>query len=276
VEVNGAEVFRSPNFIGLAESADLILVDSDAVKEMLASLGATLRNKIAVHFNSAADTRRFYPKETAHCRRLLQLPQNAFLIANVSTFQPHHDFSTLIRAFRKVASVLPNAHLMFLGHGPRYEEVRLEIADLREQGRVSMHGSVPILALPTYICAADVCINLFTPAKLVEGNLKAQKLYDYLACGRPAIEAVDFQCELPTWAREGLFLVPAASADEVAKAIHAIAADQEEASARARRARDWVVRNRSWYEVTEITLEHIRRVMGHNEHVDGRGKGGFA
>lgn len=263
LEVNGRDDFTYPDFPALAKVVDLILVDSESQRVQLIEHAGVSPDRVRIHPNSAADEAAFAPVPQAEARAALGLPADRPVLAHVSTFWSHHDFETIERGYRLLLNEEGSCPplLLFVGDGPQREAVERRFADLRDQGHVTFVGAVDKSQLKTYIGAADICLNLFTANKLHEGNLKGQKLYDYVACARPTIEAIDTNFPLEAWAQSLLYTVPPASPKELAEAIATILMNPEEWQERAQQGREHILRHRTWKAATQVTLQHIERAL---------------
>lgn len=257
LEVNGLMNLGNPTFHRLVNSVDLVLLDNEELAEKLCRETGLPRERAAVHVSPGVDAEHFRPMDSASCRQTLGLPPDRFDILHVSGFQPHHDFATLGAAFRKLRERDPRYLLVLLGAGPRFDEVRSSLADLIASGDLLMPGMVSTELLPTYIGAADVCINLFTQANLQAGNLRAFKLYEYAACARPTIEAIDSNLAVAPWASSCLGLVPAESVADVVEAVDQIRCQPLVWQERCAVGRRFVEDNRDWTAATRTTLGAI-------------------
>lgn len=257
LEVNGLMSLGNPPFHRLVNLVDLVLLDSEEMAEKLCRETGLPPARAAVHLSPGVDAEHFRPMDPIACRRTLGLGAERVVVLHVSGFQPHHDFATLTAAFRTLREQDRRYLLVLLGAGPRHDEIRASVADLVASGGVLMPGMVPTTLLPTYIGAADVCINLFTMANLQAGNLRAFKLYEYAACARPTVEAIDARLPVASWASSCLGLVPAESVKDVVQAIDQIRQQPQAWQERCAAGRLFVENNRDWTAATRTTLGAI-------------------
>jgi glycosyltransferase involved in cell wall biosynthesis len=90
-------------------------------------------------------------------RRVLQLPEDAFVFANVGRLHPDKDQGTLIRAFAAVAPHHPQARLLLIGQGRCETEYRTLAEQLHIEDRVHLAGMVP--DAPTLFSAFDAYVS---------------------------------------------------------------------------------------------------------------------
>jgi len=263
LELNGSTGINTQTFQRFGQAMDLILVDSPEMQHRLESLFPTTAPRVATHRHPATNTSIFRPQSLSDCRTELLLPQLSPVILHVSGFQRQHDFETIVDATASLVHEFPDIKLILLGDGPRREEVaKLAMAKLSPHHYL-MPGSVPPHIVASYISAADVCINTFTRVALQDGNLRAYKLYEYMACERPVIEAIDATRQVDAWAQEILHLVPAESPSAVTSALREILLHPERTIRRVIAGRAYVNTFRTWDTAAKETLGLISRLYDH-------------
>jgi glycosyltransferase involved in cell wall biosynthesis len=263
LEINGSDILPDPRFSAFARTMDLILVDSEPLRDQCIGVTHLPPSKVAVHLSPAFDEAELHQVDQSVARRRLGVHQRDRLVVHVSGFQPHHDFLTIERAFRNLyARGEPHCpRLVLIGDGPSWARESARFADLVHAGIVYMPGYLPLDRVQDYLAAADVCINLFTASRLVDGNLRAFKLYQYIGCGCPTIEAVDDSLPIDDWAREALCLIPPGSAEALVQAIRNVLDDAPSWQSRAMRGREYMLEHRTWRAAAESTLSHLDRVL---------------
>jgi glycosyltransferase involved in cell wall biosynthesis len=261
LEINGIKQLHKPVFHRLLSVVDLVLVDSEDLRERLCKVTGLIPDRSAVHVSPGVDAAHFRPMDLALCRDTLELPQDRIVLLHVSSFQPHHDFATLIAAFRRLVAQDRRYLLLLIGAGPRWNEVRAGVADLITKGQVIMPGMVSRERVPVFIGSADVCINLFTLEELQAGNLRAFKLYEYTACARPVVESIRRELAVAPWATACLGLVSAGSVADVVAAVQAVRAHPQEWQERAVAGRRHVEATRQWTHSAQSSMNAIGRLL---------------
>ncbi|MCY4330603.1 MAG: glycosyltransferase [Endozoicomonadaceae bacterium] len=79
-------------------------------------------------------------------RKKLNLPDEAFVFANVGRLHPDKDQSTLIKAFSKVHLSLPNSVLVIVGTGRLEQQLKQEAIHLNIDKKVYFLGKIPQVA----------------------------------------------------------------------------------------------------------------------------------
>ena len=93
-----------------------------------------------------------------------------------------HEFETVIRAARRLATEMPNVLFAFVGVGPRLSEVRDATDGMQN---VEFHDYVDRSRLGDTLASADVHLVTLRPEMV--GLLVPSKIYGILAAARPTI-----------------------------------------------------------------------------------------
>ena len=254
LELNGSAGMTSAVFRQFTLAMDLVLVDSPEMCARVTSLLGDEGPRVAVHKHPATNTAVFRPIPMATARTQLNLPQTGPVILHVSGFQRHHDFATVIESVAQLVPEFPDILLALAGDGPRHDEIAAMATERLGASHLIMPGSMPPERVAMFIGAANVCVNTLTSEVLRDGNLRAFKLYEYMACARPVIEAIDETRALPDWARDYLYLIPAESTSATTTAIRDIIAQPDPWAKRSSAGRGYVERYRTWDAAVKETL----------------------
>jgi glycosyltransferase involved in cell wall biosynthesis len=225
----------------------------------LASVAAPFSRRVAIGRYYGVDVDRFRPatsEERAALRARLDLPARAFLIVLSSRISHEKDPETVLQAVAFARARGLDAVVLNLGGGYREflalaARIGVPDADAWVLGRPAAH---PMKELADYYRAADA---------LVQGSLEE-------GLGFSPLEAL--ACEVPvvasavgglTHLREVATLTPRRDAVAMASAILQIASNPDTARARARRGRDYVVRQwsraRAFAELQQVLAEAAGR-----------------
>jgi glycosyltransferase involved in cell wall biosynthesis len=167
-----AEVFRT---------ADALAVVSDALVAYVTQRGAAA-NRVHV-IRNAVDTARFHPQVPK--TRLPGVPDDAFVVGFSGSLKAWHGLDTLLPAFRAFRDLVPSAHLLVVGEGPRKPWVEGYVAGAGLEDAITLTGWVGHDDLPGLIARMDVAT---APYPAAEGHyFSPLKLYEYLALGRPIV-----------------------------------------------------------------------------------------
>jgi glycosyltransferase involved in cell wall biosynthesis len=199
-----AEVFRN---------ADALAVVSDELIPYVTRRGA---DPARVHvIGNAVDTRAFHPGVAPDSD--LAIDPGAFVVGFTGSLKPWHGIEVLLRAFRELRAVLPSAHLLIVGDGPRraWVEGYAEAAGLTSA--VTLAGWVPHQRLPALIARMDAATAPYPEA---DGHyFSPLKLYEYLAVGRPVVASRIGQCATLLEGTGAGLLVPPGDPEALAAAL---------------------------------------------------------
>ena len=163
---------------GFAAQADAVLAPSAVIRDELHARG--VRTPIAV-VPTGVDLDLFRPGDRAAARRRLDLGDAEPLVLYVGRLDREKSVDRVLLAFERVASTLPAARLVLVGHGTEAERLRRLAGALSVAGRIRFLGLWPHDALTECYQAADVF--LFASETETQGLVLAEAA----ACGLPAV-----------------------------------------------------------------------------------------
>ena len=259
IELNGHEGLDRPKNEGFLKLAARILVDDLGISVAVEQRFPHLANRVRLHTTFVTDTDHFVPQDRDRACAALGLDSDAFHMIHVSSFQPWHDFDTMLAGVQLAQGRTERRlQLHLIGDGPRFNEVKKKIVDAGLGNLVTLVGRVAYAALPMRIAGSNLALDIIRRSKLDQGkNLGAYKVYEYIACNRPVITAVSETFDPPEWAEKGLALVPPESADALADQILSIIEDPDTWRDRTASARNYVLRERNWIAATKTTMQQI-------------------
>lgn len=163
------------------------------VVTVTAGLAREMGKRHAIHasrlavIENGANTRLFRPLDKTQCRRKLGLDLESRWICFVGGLYRWHGVDTLIRALPLMdAHPLP-VKLLIVGDGPCKAELEALVNALGVSGRVRFAGQVPYGNVPYYLGACDLGVGSFTRERNEKIGGSTMKVYEYVACGRPAV-----------------------------------------------------------------------------------------
>jgi glycosyltransferase involved in cell wall biosynthesis len=162
-------------------SADALAVVSDELVGYVTDRGA---ERARVHvIRNAVDTARFTP--LAPRTAVPGIEDDAFVVGFSGSLKAWHGLDTLLPAFRALRAVLPRAHLLVVGEGPRKAWIEGYATGAGIAEAVTLTGWVGHEDLPGLIARMDVAT---APYPAAEGHyFSPLKLFEYLAVGRPVV-----------------------------------------------------------------------------------------
>lgn len=128
----------------------------------------------------------FQPVDKSEIRTKLQLPANAYILAYIGSFYPHHGLFDTLRIFKTIKQKEPKVKLLMVGDGSLKNGLKIYAENNGLADDIIWAGRVPMSEIPAFISAADACVLLFnTNNGHVTG--RSIKILEYMSCARPVI-----------------------------------------------------------------------------------------
>ncbi len=215
--------------------ADHLLVNSPAYRDYLLARGIP-GEKISFIPNGV-DTAMFDPAADATELRVQWGLEGKFVVTYAGALGPANDIDTLLGAARYLQD-MPQVHILLVGDGK--DRPRLErLAAAWHLQNVTFVGARPKAEMPRFLAASDACVAILRNIPMFRTTYP-NKVFDYMAAGRPTILAIDGVIrEVVEAARGGIF-VPPGDARALAEGIRHLARHPEEARRMGQNARAYV------------------------------------
>jgi glycosyltransferase involved in cell wall biosynthesis len=215
-----------------------LLVNSPAYRDYLIERGVP-SEKVSLIANGV-DPSLFSPEiEDSSIRNEFKF-QDKFVVTYAGAFGMANDLDTLIRAADRLRS-RNDIHILLVGDGKERERLYDEVAKRRLEN-VSFFGARPKREIPAVLAASDACVAILKNIAMFRTTYP-NKVFDYMAAGRPTILAIDGVIrDVIEKADGGIFCMPG---DDVAlaDAILALTENPVRAKQMGAAARQYVVRN---------------------------------
>lgn len=166
-------------------SADRVLVVSERMKRALVTIRSLDPSKVSVS-EDGVDLSLFNPQlpRGLACGKY-GIPAEGPLILFVGVLSPREGIDRLIKAMKHVVGKYPEAKLIVVGGGGTVVDISSQlkelVSDLGLEKNVIFVGKVKHQEVPSFIIDSDICVAPFT------SGFSPIKVYEYLACGKPAI-----------------------------------------------------------------------------------------
>lgn len=213
---------------GFAAQADAVLAPSAVIRDELHARG--VRAPIAV-VPTGVDLNRFRPGDRDAARRSLGVGDTEPLVLYVGRLDREKSVDRVLSAFERVASTIPAARLVMVGHGTEAARLRRIAAGLPVAERIRFLGRRPHDVLAECYQAADVF--LFASETETQGLVLAEAA----ACGVPAVAVNAPGCDEVV--RDGdTGILTKSDPAALAEAVIGLLLDPERRRTMARRARE--------------------------------------
>ncbi len=235
-------VLQNPLLIRLSEwlerflynHADQVMVNSPGFVDHVRARGA---NEIALIPNGA-ETDMFDPQDTGMSFRAAHDLQGKFVALYAGAHGMSNDLGVLLEAARLLAG-RADIRIVLLGDGKDKPDLMAQAERMGLQN-VQFLPPAPKSQMGAALAGTDACIAILKPIPLY-GTVYPNKVFDYMAAGRPVILAIDGVIrQVVEEAGAGVFVPPGDPA-ALAEAIRALADDPEYARQMGRRGRQHVV-----------------------------------
>jgi glycosyltransferase involved in cell wall biosynthesis len=258
-------VLRNPLLIGasrwlerfLYRRADRVMVNSPGFIEHVTRRGARWVELVP----NGADPEMFDPQAEGRAYRAAHGLDGKFLVLYAGAHGLSNDLGVVLDAARLLADQ-PAIQFALVGDGKEKARLQAQAAGL---GNVAFLPPVPKARMCEVLAAADACLAILKPLEMYKTTYP-NKVFDYMAAGRPVVLAIDGVIRaVVEKTGAGLFAAPG-SAEQIACAVRALAADPQRARAMGLAGRRAVERHFSRRALAEKLLLVIEDMRG----LDGR------
>lgn len=240
----GMGVLRNPVLIALSRrlestlywAASHILVNSPAYRDYLLAKGIDPA-KITLIPNGVSPEM-FDPGADAGAFRARHQVADKFVVTYSGALGQANDIPVILNAADRLRDK-ENIHFLLVGDGKDREALQTQTLE-RALSNVTFTGSVPKNEMSDVLAASDACIATLQNIPMFTTTYP-NKVFDYMAAGRPTILAIDGVIREVIDACEGGLFVPPGDAPALAQAILTLASDPARGRAMGQRARNYVV-----------------------------------
>ena len=215
--------------------ADHLLVNSPAYRDYLIEKGIP-EEKISFIPNGV-DTSMFNPMDGGESVRQEFGLDDKFLVSYAGALGLANDIETALRAARRLQD-MTRIHFLLVGDGK--ERPRLE-QQAREWGlsNVTFVGVRPKSEMPRFLAASDACLAILKDIPMFRTTYP-NKVFDYMAAGRPTILAIDGVIRQVVESAQGGVFVPPGDDEALADAIAYLVNHPQRAQEMGQNARRYV------------------------------------
>ena len=251
-------VLKNPLLISMAEwledflyrRADRVMVNSPGFLEHVKSRGA---KRVELIPNSA-DPSMFDPHDDGSAFRRDHNLQDKFVAMYAGAFGMSNDLGVVLDCAR-ILSNSPEIQIVLLGDGKEKPALQARAEELK-LFNVTFLPSVPKSEMPHALAGADACLAILKPLEEYKRTYP-NKVFDYMAAGRPVALAIDGVIrEVVERAECGFFSEPG-SPNALAEVITKLASDGTKARQMGMNGRKYLEQNFSREKVAEQLIKLI-------------------
>ena len=204
----------------LYRNADRVMVNSPGYVDHVQDLGAKQVELIP----NGADAGMFDPAKDGAMFRSSHSLEDKFVILYAGAHGMSNDLGVVLDAAQLVRDE-PKIHIVLLGDGKEKANLQARAAEM-ELENLSFIASVPKSGMANALAASDACLAILKPIEWYKTTYP-NKVFDYMAAGRPVILAIDGVIrEVVDAANCGIFAEPG-NATALANAMRQLATDPE-------------------------------------------------
>ncbi len=212
-----------------------ILVNSPAFRDYLIAKGIA-GSRITLIPNGV-DLETFRPDVDGSAFRQEFDLNDRFVVTYSGALGLANDIDTILRAADRLRDE-PNIQILLVGSGK--EQDRLEaLAESLDLPNITFTGSRPKTEMPQVLAASDVCVATLQGIRMFR-TVYPNKVFDYMASGRPTLLAIDGVIREVIEAADGGIFIPPGDDRALADAIRDLYNDREKAKTLGQNARRYV------------------------------------
>jgi glycosyltransferase involved in cell wall biosynthesis len=212
-----------------------ILVNSPAYRDYLCDKGIH-GSKISLIANGV-DPDMFDAQANGHSIRQELAIEDKFIVTYAGALGLANDITTILRAAARLRHD-PRIHFLLAGGGKERQNLEQQARAL-ELTNITFTGPVPKTMMPELLAASDVCLATLQNIPMFRTTYP-NKVFDYMAAGRPTILAIDGVIRQVVESAQGGVFVPPGDDAALAVAVHDLSQNPQKRQAMGQAARSYV------------------------------------
>ena len=205
----------------LYRRADHLLVNSPAYRDYLVGEGVA-EGRISFVPNGV-DVSMFDPGARGEAIRARYGLEGKVVVVYAGAIGPANDLGVLIDVAERLKANV-TVEILIVGDGK--DRARLEaVTQARGLGNVTFTGPLPKSTMPDVLAAADVCVAILQDIPMFKTTYP-NKVFDYMAAGRPTVLAIDGVIRLVIEEANGGIFVRPGDVHELSSAVETLAGDE--------------------------------------------------
>jgi glycosyltransferase involved in cell wall biosynthesis len=260
----GLGVLKNPVLIALSywlerflyARATHILVNSPAYVDYLVNKGIP-ETKISLIANGV-DPTMFDPQADGHTIREELALGDKFVVTYAGALGLANDIDTIIRAAVRLREE-PTIHFLLVGDGKERSNLERQAHTLALTN-VTFTGSRPKTHMPAVLAASNACVATLKNIPMFRTTYP-NKVFDYMAAGRPTILAIDGVIRHVIEAAGGGIYVSPGNDVALAAAVRCLHHDRAQSHTMGTAARTYVVAHFNRHQQAEQFIELVQRLL---------------
>lgn len=233
-----------------------ILVNSPAYRDYLLRKG--LPEKKITLIPNGVEPGMFDPQADGRNIKEQFKLSDKFIVTYAGALGLANDVGTILRAAELLRGD-HDIHFLLVGDGKERANLETEARNL-QLSNVTFAGAQPKGSIPDFLAASDACVATLRDIPMFRTTYP-NKVFDYMAAGRPTLLAIDGVIREVIEASGGGIFVPPGNPAALADAVRNLGADREQAQAMGRAARRYVVEHFDRRQQATAFAELIERLV---------------
>jgi len=218
---------------------------------------------------SGTNTDLFRPLDRSECCKELGLPPENIYIGFIGTFFHHQGIDTLIASAPSLVSENVLVRFLIVGDGPMMGTWKSLVNKANLESDFIFPGFVPYERVPVYCGAMDICV---APLHEEAGESTCVKIFDYLACEKPAVISNIKGTGQEFLDSGAVVLFPPGDSSSLTRACLSLIDDKEIREAMGKKGRAFTVALHSRLKVAEEVETTALRIIDEHEKCKMKGK----
>ena len=142
-----------PEYTGMA---DTVIAPSESVRDIMLQFGVSQPIEI---IHNGVDLHLFYEPKVPRSKSDLGIHDSALLAVYTGRLSAEKNLDVLLEQFAIAVDIVPELHLLLVGHGPATEDLQDQARKLGLEDRVHLFGAAEYEDMPDILSAADFYVT---------------------------------------------------------------------------------------------------------------------
>jgi glycosyltransferase involved in cell wall biosynthesis len=198
------------------------------------------------------------PPSVEEAKRKLGLEGFEAVFASFGLIEFHKRIDVVLKAYRRFLEHCPNSRYVLVGEYNEWYDVRAMIKDMGLQDNVDVTGYVSLETFYEYISAADICINLRYPS----AGETSRSLLQLMSFGKPVM--ISNYNQFTEYPDDCCIKIDIGEKEEdmLLERMIQLYENKSLRESIGRKARECIIKNHSWNNVSKHYVDCINRVFG--------------
>lgn len=242
----------------ILKKCDFIFPISNWMKSYLVEEGTSLSKIMAVPMG--ANIHKFTPEINGDDIRRRYGLNDSSVILYLGSLDKLREVEIIIHAILKLNETSENIKLMLIGAGNDRQNLEKLTETLEIKDKVVFTGLIPYSKIPDFIAASDICLSSVPPIELYEIS-SPTKMFEYMSMEKPVVANKEIPEHKKVLNECNCGILVDFDSESFAKGIKYLLDNSMEAKIMGKNGRLWVVKNRSYENISLQIEEQYYRLI---------------